>query len=679
MRRTRSPTLEADTDVRWAMRNGEVRATAVTTDPMWSQLWGLPTMHVPDAWATATGAGVTVAVTDTGVEESHPDLLGQLRPDGWDFVNSDNDPADDDGHGTHVTGTIAARNGNAQGLTGTAPDATVLPLKVLDGTGHGNWADLADAWDLAGDRGVKIVNASLGGTGSIPVVNDVVAAHPNTLFVVAAGNDDVDLDLATYTPCEVPANNVLCVGASDQYDMRAYFSNYGSTGVDVYAPGVDILSTWPGGGYAYLDGTSMATPNVAAVAALLLSNIPDLSPTELKAAIMNTAEDKPGLESVSGGRVNANAALAAVGTDRDGDGVENADDNCPTRRGPASNHGCPLDSDHDGVYDDLDACPSLSGPAYLAGCPVPPKPPVRDRDADGVPDDRDACPDTRAPGSPFGCLPERLRMGSVKAGGRAGRVTVKFRASRAASIKVTAERRVCRRKKCSWRTSQDGARGRLPRHGPAAPARRSLSYQGHRHRRWRARLAHQDHHRPALARPSRPGRRNPGQTEKRVTSVTDWCVAVQAGSGRPVPLVTARPRDANGTATAISNEACDDRHGSLPCRSRAARDHRTASGGVVRRSPVNEIEGGELPARGRRRANGTSAAPGAAASRASRPTSASIRGKPVSFRVDTPSSDYRLDIYRMGSTAVTGARKVATVHRHAAPTSRPVTARQRPG
>jgi thermitase len=447
--------LEVDPDVRWAMRNGEVGATAVITDPMWSQLWGLPTMHVPEAWATATGAGVTVAVTDTGVEESHPDLLGQLRPDGWDFVNSDNDPADDDGHGTHVTGTIAALNGNAVGLSGTAPDAKVLPLKVLDGTGHGNWADLADAWDLAGDMGVKIVNASLGGTGSIPVVNDVVAAHPNTLFVVAAGNDDVDLDLATYTPCEVPSNNVLCVGASDQYDLRAYFSNYGSTGVDVYAPGVDILSTWPGAGYAYLDGTSMATPNVAAVAALLLSNIPDLSPTELKAAIMNTADDKPGLESVSGGRVNANAALAAVGTDRDGDGVENADDNCPTRRGPASNHGCPLDSDHDGVYDDLDACPSLSGPAYLAGCPVPPKPPVRDRDADGVPDDRDACPDTRAPGSPFGCPPERLRVGSVKAGGRAARVTVKFSASRGASIKVTAERRVCRRKKkCTWRTAK---------------------------------------------------------------------------------------------------------------------------------------------------------------------------------------------------------------------------------
>jgi thermitase len=444
--------LEADPEVRWAMRNGEVQATAVTTDPMWAQLWGLPTMQIPEAWATATGVGVTVAVTDTGVEASHPDLTGQIRPDGWDFVNSDGDPADDDGHGTHVTGTIAARNGNSAGITGTAPDAKVVPLKVLDDTGHGNWADLADAWDLAGDRGIKIVNASLGGPGPVPVVDDVVAQHPSTLFVVAAGNDGADLDYATYAPCQVPANNVLCVGATDQSDARAYFSNYGSTAVDVYAPGVDIVSTWPGSAYAYLDGTSMATPNVAAVAALLLSRIPDLTPTEIKGALMSSAEDKPGLESVSGGRVNADAALQAVVTDRDGDGVEGGDDHCPTRRGPASNHGCPLDTDRDGVYDEVDACPSVAGPAYLAGCPAPAKPPVGDRDSDGVADDRDACPDTRAPGSPFGCPAEPLRVGSVKAAGRAGRVTVRFRASRSATIKVTAKRRVCRRGKCSWRT-----------------------------------------------------------------------------------------------------------------------------------------------------------------------------------------------------------------------------------
>lgn len=463
--------LDRDPDVRWAMRNGAVHATAVTTDPGWSNLWGLPAMKVPDAWALTTGTGVSVAVTDTGAQFDHPDLAGQFRTNpgeigagketngvdddgnglvddwrGWDFVNHDNVPADDEGHGTHVTGTIVARNGNGVGITGVAPDARVLPLKVLDSMGEGDWAALADAFDLAGDMGIRIVNASLGGFGSVPVVDAVARDHPNTLYVVAAGNDGLDLDSYTYSPCEAVATNVLCVGASDQYDARAYFSNYGSTGVDVYAPGVDILSTWPGG-YAYADGTSMATPNTAAVAALLLSRTPSLTTADLKAAIMSTADAGSGLESVSGGRVDVMAALA----DRDDDGVGNADDQCPSRPGPASNHGCPLDTDHDGVLNDVDACPAAVGPAYLSGCPAPARP-VTDRDADGVPDSKDACPDGYGQASPFGCPLDPLRITSVKVGGHAGRVTVTVKATRAATLRVTAQRRVCRRGHCSWRT-----------------------------------------------------------------------------------------------------------------------------------------------------------------------------------------------------------------------------------
>jgi thermitase len=463
--------LDRDPDVRWAMRNGTVRATAVTTDPGWSSLWGLPAMKVPEAWSLATGTGVAVAVTDTGAQFDHPDLAGQFRTNpgemgagkdangldddgnglvddwrGWDFVNGDNDPADDEGHGTHVTGTIVARNGNGVGITGAAPDARVLPLKVLDSTGEGSWAAVADAFDLAGDMGIRIVNASLGGFGSVPVVDAVARDHPNTLYVAAAGNDGVDLDGYTFSPCEAVASNVLCVGASDEYDARAYFSNYGSTAVDVFAPGVDILSTWPSG-YAYADGTSMATPNTAAVAALVLSRTPSLTTADLKAAIMSTVDAGSGLESVSGGRVDAVAALA----DRDGDGVENADDKCPSRPGPASDHGCPLDTDHDGVLNDVDACPAAAGPAYLSGCPAPSRP-VTDRDADGVPDSKDACPDGYGPGSPFGCPPDPLRISSVKVGGRAGRVTVTVNATRAATLRVTAQRRACRRAHCSWRT-----------------------------------------------------------------------------------------------------------------------------------------------------------------------------------------------------------------------------------
>src|SRR4051812_8705597 len=327
--------LRADPDVRWAMRNDGVRATAVAgKDPLWDDLWGLENtgqsvnsggiagglddadMDIPEAWRTASGSGVTVAVADTGVLLSHPDLQGQIATNpgetgtdaqgrdkrsnrvdddgdgkvddwqGWDFVNNDNVPADDHWHGTHVTGTIAAANGNDEGISGVAPDARVLPLKVLNSAGSGTWDALANAFDLAGDMGIRVVNASLAGTVAAPVVSDVIAQHPDTLYVVAAGNDNLNLDgSATSFPCEAPQPNVLCVGASDQSDRRAGFSDYGSAAVDLYAPGVDVLSTYINGGYAYLQGTSMAAPNAAGVTALLLSRDAGLTATDLKTAL----------------------------------------------------------------------------------------------------------------------------------------------------------------------------------------------------------------------------------------------------------------------------------------------------------------------------------------------------------------------------------------------------------
>src|SRR6188472_600392 len=256
--------LRADPDVRWAMRNDGVRAAAEAgKDPLWKELWGLDNtgqtldsdmiagglagadMDIPEAWQTASGSGVTVAVADTGVQFSHTDLQGQLATNagetgtdaqgrdrrsnrvdddgdgkvddwqGWDFVNNDNVPADDLWHGTHVTGTIVAANGNGEGISGIAPDARVLPLKVLNSAGSGTWDALANAFDLAGDMGIRVVNASLAGTAAAPVVSDVIAQHPDTLYVVAAGNDNLNLDGgATSFPCEAPQPNVLCVGAS---------------------------------------------------------------------------------------------------------------------------------------------------------------------------------------------------------------------------------------------------------------------------------------------------------------------------------------------------------------------------------------------------------------------------------------------------------------------------------
>ena len=285
---------------------------------------------------------MTVAVVDTGINAGHDDLASQIAGDageqgdgrehngidddhdgyvddyaGWDFVSSDNTPQDGNGHGSHVAGTIAAAGNNSAGLIGVAPGARVLPLRVMDDSGSGWMSNIAAGFEYAADRGVPIVNASLGGSRS-SVLEDIIAAHPRTLFVVAAGNDNVnddDPDAAEY-PCAFPEANVVCVGASNQSDARASFSNYGATSVDLFAPGVSILSTWKDTTDAYrlLSGTSMATPHVAGAAALALSANPGANSAQLKWALLSSADAKPALDgkAVTGGRLNADAAVAAV-------------------------------------------------------------------------------------------------------------------------------------------------------------------------------------------------------------------------------------------------------------------------------------------------------------------------------------------------------------------------------
>src|SRR4051794_1308765 len=335
--------LNADPDVAYAELNRSIGA--LSNDTLFSQQWALENtgqsggipgkdMRVPQAWQTTNGAGVLVAVVDTGVDASASDLAGQLagNPDeipdngidddgngfvddtqGWDFVEEDNDPDDQHGHGTHVTGTIAAAADNGIGVAGVAPGAKVMPLRALDERGRGSDSTIAEAFDYAGDMGARIVNASLGGAGSSKTLTDAMAAHPNTLYVVAAGNDNVNTDLIAYAPCTSPAPNVICVGASTNRDARAYFSNYGKTTVDVFAPGVSIMSTWPGG-YASLQGTSMASPHVAGEAALALAADPAATTAQLKADVIASADPVDGFGgiSVSGGRANAAAAVADI-------------------------------------------------------------------------------------------------------------------------------------------------------------------------------------------------------------------------------------------------------------------------------------------------------------------------------------------------------------------------------
>ena len=243
--------LQANPAVAYAEPNWIYHAEAVPNDPRYSQLWGLAKIGAPAAWNRTTGsAGVKVAVVDTGIATDHPDLSANVVP-GFDFVQGDSDPRDFNGHGTHVAGTIGARGNNAIGVTGVNWQVSLMPVRVLDGSGSGSNANVAAGFAYACSHGAVIVNASLGGGGYSTAMRDTIASAScaNTLFVVAAGNNGENNDATPHYPCSYgapPDNlaNVVCVAATDQNDALANFSNYGQS-VDLAAPGVNIPSTWP--------------------------------------------------------------------------------------------------------------------------------------------------------------------------------------------------------------------------------------------------------------------------------------------------------------------------------------------------------------------------------------------------------------------------------------------------
>jgi subtilisin family serine protease len=241
--------LEADPAVAYAEPNWIYRAQATPNDPRYGQLWGLAKINAPGAWNITKGSpAVKVAVVDTGIAADHLDLAANVVP-GYDFVQGDADPRDFNGHGTHVAGTIGARGDNGVGVTGVDWQVSLMPVRVLDGSGSGSSANVTAGLAYACSHGASIVNASLGGTGYSSAMRDAIAACPNTLFVVAAGNDGVNDDTVPHYPCNYgapPDNlaNVICVGATDRNDTLASFSNFGQS-VDLAAPGVDVQSTWP--------------------------------------------------------------------------------------------------------------------------------------------------------------------------------------------------------------------------------------------------------------------------------------------------------------------------------------------------------------------------------------------------------------------------------------------------
>lgn len=303
--------LSKDPNVVYAEPNYIYRATGLSAkahvnDPMFDQLWGMTKIQAPQAWDTTAGDGsVLVAVIDTGVDYDHPDLKGQVLK-GPDTGNRDADPMDDQGHGTHVAGTIAATGDNGTGVVGVAYKTKVLAVKVLGSDGSGDTASIAEGVLKAQQLGARVINMSLGGPENSRVLRDAIdqVTAKGTLCVVAAGNEN------TASPTYPAAyGSVLSVGATDRNDKRSPFSNYG-TYVDIAAPGSEILSSTEKS-YQKHDGTSMASPHAAGVAALLLAQNPSLTPAQLKAVMESTGDPTNGFKN-GVKRLNALKALEAV-------------------------------------------------------------------------------------------------------------------------------------------------------------------------------------------------------------------------------------------------------------------------------------------------------------------------------------------------------------------------------
>ncbi|XOF33626.1 MAG: S8 family serine peptidase [Candidatus Electrothrix sp. YB6] len=353
-------------------------AYASVDDPYYSSYqWHLPRIQSEQAWGLTTGTGVTVAVLDTGLATGGTDGIGCVVP-GYDFVNSDNDPSDGHGHGTHVSGTVAQSTDNGVGCAGMAYGACVMPVKVLSDTGSGSFADVADGIYWAVDNGALVINMSLGAHGytSISYMDEALDyAHSNDVTVVAAAGNDSDTTQVSY-PAIYPTT--IAVGATDSQDAVAGYSNRGN-GLDVVAPGSGVVQETFSGtawGYYSYNGTSMATPHVAATAAMLIAYDTASTPDDVYAALTETAFDLGaiGYDSTFGhGLIQAYDALTYQGgpvcTDNDNDNVCTENGDCNDSNAdiyPGATETCDgIDNNCDGTADE--------------GCPV-----CTDNDNDGV-------------------------------------------------------------------------------------------------------------------------------------------------------------------------------------------------------------------------------------------------------------------------------------------------------
>lgn len=340
----------AEPEMRVYIPEQEMRAQSIAQVQKITQAdnWGVINASVDQAWKQGEyGQGVTVAVIDTGVDATHPQLSAQiaLNPGengtdaqgrdksknavdddgngyiddfyGWNFVAGTNSPIDDNGHGTHVSGIIAAQHADtvakpAAYVQGVAPKSRILPLKFLDGDGSGNLSDAVTAIDYAVARGAQVINASWGGTACSATLKAKIASlvDKNILFVAASGNDGVDLARDARYPASFSSLAQLTVGAIGSFGSMASYSNYGTQAVQLFAPGTLVISTFPNASMAALSGTSMATPFVTGSAAIFYGAHPGANLTQVRNAILGSVAKNPQYLNQTQGRLNLSAMLA---------------------------------------------------------------------------------------------------------------------------------------------------------------------------------------------------------------------------------------------------------------------------------------------------------------------------------------------------------------------------------
>lgn len=301
----------SDPWVEFAEIDALVSADLVPNDALYQGQWGLPAVSAPQAWDITRGSsGVVVAVLDTGIDATHPDLARRVIS-GYDLVNRDADASDDNGHGTLVAGIVGADTDNALGVAGVDWAARLMPVKVLDASGSGYMSTVAEGIVWAADRGAGIINMSLSGTTGTTTLKSACeyAYAKGVALVGAAGNDGTDLP-------RYPAayDSVISVGSLSG-EVRSSYSSYGAT-LELMAPGGLIYTTQRGGGYVRASGTSMAAPFVSGLAALMRAVDPAISPTRLRDVLASTATDlgAAGWDPEYGwGRIDMAKALTALG------------------------------------------------------------------------------------------------------------------------------------------------------------------------------------------------------------------------------------------------------------------------------------------------------------------------------------------------------------------------------